>query len=85
MMTPSRMRELLTRTPFRPFRIFLSDGSRHEVPHPEFAWVMGGRIFIGGAASADDWDVPVKELPILHVTRVEETRQRKGKKRTVKT
>jgi hypothetical protein len=81
MMTSARMKELLNRKPFRPFRLFLSDGSHHDVPHPEFAWVFGGRIFVGEAAngsSEEHW--PLKELSILHVTRVEERRPQKPKK-----
>jgi hypothetical protein len=81
MMTPARMKELLNRKPFRPIRLFLSDGSHHDVPHPEFAWVFGGRIFIGEPANGSlEGDGPLKELSILHVTRVEELRPHKSKK-----
>jgi len=73
MITAARIREKLSSRPFRPFRLFLSDGSKHEVPHPEFAWVFGGRVFVGvprrnGDAAGDI----VKELAILHLTRIEE-------------
>ena len=73
MMTPTRIRELLSRKPFRPLRLFLPDGSHHGVPHPEFAWVFGGRIFVGEPGD-DTWEADgrVKELAILHVTRIEE-------------
>jgi len=81
MITPARIREILHRTPFRPIRLFLSDGSHHDVPHPEFAWVYGGRLFIGEPANgSSDADGPLKELAILHVTRVEELKRRKRKK-----
>jgi hypothetical protein len=81
MITPAHLKELLSRRPFRPIRVFLSDGSHHDVPHPELAWVLGGRMFVGvppNGASDADW--LVKELAILHVTRVEELRLRKPKK-----
>jgi hypothetical protein len=44
---------------------------------------MGGRIFIGVPSKGmEDWEVPAKELAILHVTRVEELAARKaGKER----
>lgn len=71
MMTPARIKDLLQRKPFRPFRLFLSDGSKHDVPHPEFAWVFGDRVFIGLAGKEADKDV-VKEWAILHITRVED-------------
>jgi hypothetical protein len=45
----------------------------HEVPHPEFAWVFGGSLFVGkqgnGAKGGEgEW---VTELAILHVNRIE--------------
>ena len=81
MMTANRLRELLGRKPFRPIRLFLSDGSHHDVPHPEFAWVFGGRIFVG-EPSDDAWDAEgrVKELAILHVTRIEELKPRQSRR-----
>ena len=81
-MIPAKgIKELLERRPFKPIRLFLSDGSSHDIPHPEFAWVFGGRVFIGiaigGVAEAEG---EVKELSILHLTRVEEATHRKTKK-----
>ncbi|MBI2928067.1 MAG: hypothetical protein HYY24_20525 [Verrucomicrobia bacterium] len=81
MITPERIRQLLDRRPFRPFRLFLSDGSKHDVPHPEFAWVFGGRVFVGMASKElSTLDGLVKELSILHVTRIEEVSPPKAKK-----
>ncbi len=81
MMTPQRIRELLGRKPFRPFKVFLSDGSSHPVPHPEFAWVFGSRLFIGSPGNGNPFgDGPLKEVAILHVTRVEELKPHKSKK-----
>lgn len=59
--------------PFVPFRVYLSDGSKHEVPHPEFAWVFGGSMFVGKQGSdakggEGEW---VTEVAILHVNRIE--------------
>jgi len=79
MITPTRIAQLLTRRPFRPIRLFLSDGSRHDVPHPEFAWVFDGRVFIGVQGKRDAEGI-VKEIAILHVTRVEELTAHKSKK-----
>jgi hypothetical protein len=81
MITPARIKELLSRQPFRPLRLFLSDGSKHDVPHPEFAWVFGGRLFIGVPAKGPPFfDGAVKEIAILHVTRVEELTRGKSKR-----
>ncbi len=81
MITSGRIRELLNKKPFQPFRLFLSDGSRHDVPHPEFAWVFGSRVFVGipGRGTAQSAEGRVKELAILHLTRIEELPPRKAK------
>jgi len=73
MITAKRIKELLTARPFVPFRVYLSDGSMHEVPHPEFAWVFGGSLFVGKQGNGTkggegEW---VTELAILHVSRIE--------------
>ena len=36
-MTPETLQGHLRRQPFQPFRMFLSDGSTHDVRHPEMA------------------------------------------------
>ena len=85
MITPGRIKELLERKPFRPLKLYLSDGSSHTVPHPEFAWVYGGRVFVGSPGNNGPGSVgPLKELAILHITRVEELRAPKRKKQAGK-
>ena len=81
MITPARIVELLHRSPFWPIRVFLLDGSQHDIPHPEFAWVFGGQLFIGEPANGSpNADRRLNELAILHVTRVEELEPRRRKK-----
>ncbi len=59
----------------------MSDGSSHSVPHPEFAWVFGGRVFIGVAGKGTSGaNAKVKELSILRVTRFEETGTSRSRK-----
>ena len=71
-MTARQIREYLQAKPFKGFRLFLSDGSSHEVPHPEFAWVFGSTVFIGVAGKStktpEDF---VKQVAILNITRIE--------------
>src|SRR6266542_2159741 len=66
--TPKHVRDALTATPFKPFRLFISDGSAHEILHPELAWLLGNRVFIG-IPNGDPNDYSVKQLSILHLTR----------------
>lgn len=75
MMTAAHIRGLLEAKPFRPFRIFMSDGSHHDVPHSEFAWVFGSLVFVGvrtGPPKANGEFV--KELSLLHISRIEPLR-----------
>jgi len=79
MITPRQVKAYLEA---KPFRLFRSDGSRHKVPHPEFAWVFGSSIFVGVAANANGSGQPdtyVKELSLPHVTRIEKGSARKTK------
>jgi hypothetical protein len=80
MFTARRIREYLQAKPFKPFRLFLSDGSRQQVPHPEFAWVFGSTVFIGVAGkSIKTPEGFVKQISILHVTRIEHVQAAKAK------
>jgi hypothetical protein len=72
MISASHVREWLAETPFQPFRIYLSDGSYHDVPHPEFAWIFGSRIFLGMVSGSNSHvEDQVKQLSLLHVSRIE--------------
>jgi hypothetical protein len=70
-MRAMKIREYLRSVPFRPFRVFLSDGSSYEVPHPEFAWITTNHFFI--ATGVDAEGLPTREVTcdMLHVTRIE--------------
>ena len=80
MITPRQVRDYLNARPFRPFRLFHSDGSAHEVPHPEFAWVFGSSFFVGvpdkSTKHPEDY---VKQVVIHHVTRIEKLPAEKAK------
>jgi hypothetical protein len=57
--------------PFRPFRVFLSDGSSYEVSRAEFAWVTTSHVFIGTDANAEGLPTREKTCDLLHVARIE--------------
>ena len=81
MITLGRIREYLTASPFRPFRVHLSDGSQHEIPHPEFAWLIGSRLYVAKIVKGRGADDPeVKELAVLHITCLEPLAKAKAKK-----
>jgi hypothetical protein len=70
---PEDVLELLRQQPFRPFRIHMSDGSSHEVRHPELALVFPRRVVV--AVPSPRREGLMQDLhycAILHITRLEE-------------
>lgn len=82
-MTPETIQQHLHRQPFRPFRVFLSDGSAHEIRHPEMALLTRREVII--AMPQDVTHLPERTVTcdLLHVTRLEpingERASRRGK------
>jgi hypothetical protein len=70
-MTPEAIQGHLRRQPFQPFRVFLSDGSVHEVRHPEMALLTRREVII--AVPQDIERLPTRTVicDLLHVTRIE--------------
>ena len=65
-MTADELKELLKRTPFRPFRIILSGGTVYEITNPELVVVMRSELFIAFPGE-DRWVF----VPLLHVAAIE--------------
>ncbi len=65
-MTADELKELLKRTPFRPFRIILSSGTVYEIKNPELVVVMRSELFIAFQGE-DRWVF----VPLLHVAAIE--------------
>ncbi|HUG93814.1 MAG TPA: hypothetical protein VML55_23500 [Planctomycetaceae bacterium] len=72
-MPPTRVREYLSRRPFRPCRLTLTDGRTYDVRHPELAMVGRGDVVIG--LPAEEFDVPVYDrfviVSLQHVMQIE--------------
>ena len=45
-MNAQTIKTYLTRPPFAPFALHMTNGEVHEVRHPEMAWVVGGKVYI---------------------------------------
>jgi hypothetical protein len=71
----TKLHELLHRQPFEPFRVSLSSGESYDVPHPEFAWLVKGGLYVGlpGKTQSEDLELPVKSVycSLLHIAAVE--------------
>ncbi|MHB1037767.1 MAG: hypothetical protein ACYC35_25475 [Pirellulales bacterium] len=46
-MNAETVREFLTRQPFQPLLVHLSNGEVHQIPHPEFAMLLRSTLVIG--------------------------------------
>lgn len=64
MITTARLGESQQARPFRPFRILLTDGLHHDIPHPKFAWLSGSWRYVG-------WIDKAREPAALRITRIE--------------
>jgi hypothetical protein len=72
-MKPDEIRKLLRATPFRPFRIYVSDGGTYDVSHPEAVWLLG--LILGAHVRPSGFTGPsggrVVHISLLHITRIE--------------
>ncbi|HEV3255776.1 MAG TPA: hypothetical protein VG013_02735 [Gemmataceae bacterium] len=66
------LRDIVRKHPFRPFRLFVSDGAAYEVRHPDLIMLGKRSVAIGlthdPMATAYD---RLAQIDLLHVTRVE--------------
>lgn len=72
-MRPDDIVRELKRQPFQPFRVCLSDGTVHEVRHPELAVVGRSSMFIGRPAAGEPQPIFDEGLwvALLHINRIE--------------
>jgi len=70
-MRPTEILTHLRRRPFAPIRIYVSDGSSYDVPHPEMMAVTASIVFI--AQPPETNGVPERSVYCdpLHITRIE--------------
>jgi hypothetical protein len=72
-MRPDFFRQLLSAAPFRPFRVFVSDGGTYDVAHPEAARIDGATLEIAVRPSgfAGPPGERTANVSLIHVSRVE--------------
>lgn len=65
--------ELGSRQPFQPFRIHVSDGSSHEVAHPELLKVGTNTVLLFTPKTKHNFMAfdDCQTISILHITRLE--------------
>ena len=67
-----QLRERMNETPFRPFRITLSDGRSFNVPNHDAAFVKRNSIEIGIDLDRRSFAQKYVECAILHITSIED-------------
>jgi hypothetical protein len=72
MITAMQLRERMNETPFRPFRITLSDGRTFNVPNHDVALVKRNSIEIGIDLDSRSFAQEYVECAILHITSIED-------------
>jgi hypothetical protein len=78
-----KLKELLARRPFEPFRVVLSSGTTYEVRHPEFAWLLKGGLYVGVPMPQNgEVDAPREAIycAMLHIAAVEPLPVKRRKK-----
>jgi hypothetical protein len=70
-MRPSEILSHLRKQPFEPFRLFLSDGGKYDVRHPELALVSPHTVVVGLEPLRDDMPHRLAYCDPIHVVRIE--------------
>ncbi len=69
--------EVLTAQPFRPFRMYVSDGATYVIRHPDLVWVSPSSAFVGApeggrpGPAIEGWNI----VDLGHITRLEQVEQ----------
>ena len=72
MITAMQLRESMNETPFRPFRITLSDGRSFTVPNHDVALIKRNSIEIGIDLDSRSFAQKYVDCAILHITSIED-------------
>lgn len=70
-MRPDELRAHLKKHPFRPFRVFVSDGSHYDVLDPDFMLVTKSEVTIAISLAGEEMPDRSAYLDPVHITRVE--------------
>jgi hypothetical protein len=72
-MPPRELAQALSRRPFVPFRLYITDGTTYEIRHPELLMVFPGSAVVGLPGAA--YPFPLLDrfeiVDLLHVVRLE--------------
>jgi hypothetical protein len=72
MITAIELRERMNAHPFKPFRVYLSDGRTYDITNHDMMFVNRNTIFIGVNLDDNDLAERMVQCPILHITGIED-------------
>jgi len=72
MITAKQIRELMQAKPFKPFRIYISDGTHHDITNHDMAFVGRNTVEIGLNLDPDGFAEYFTRCSILHITKLED-------------
>jgi hypothetical protein len=72
MFTALHFKERLNQNPFKPFRIYMSDGKQYDITNHDAAMVKRHALEVGIDPDQDSIPGRFIECALLHITRVEE-------------
>jgi hypothetical protein len=75
MITAKQIRELLEAKPFKPLRMWMSDGAHYDITNHDMAWVTKNTVEVGINRDADGFAEYVTRCSILHITRIEDLQE----------
>lgn len=81
-MRPVQIRDHLQTQPFRPIRVYISDGSSYDIRHPEMAYVTATQVMIALEMSVENLPDKVVFCDPVHITQIEPLNAAKPKRET---
>ncbi len=72
MFTAKQLKERMDETPFRPFRIRMSNGEAYEIKNHDAAFVLSNAIEVGIEQDTDGFVLLTRRCSILHIASMED-------------
>jgi len=79
-MRPEDVRVHVSKQPFTPFRIFMSDGAEFDVRHPEMCIIERSAVYVVIPNPKQTWMADrLAHCALIHITRIEPINGRNGR------
>ena len=79
-MRPEDVREHVAEQPFKPFRIFMSDGATFDVRYPEMCIIERSSVYVVIPNRRQPWLTDrLAHCALIHITRIEPLNGRNGR------